>query len=141
MDSQNTSPQFEFRVWDRPNKMFLQEFQTDYGQWVWGRRKDLVAQSTFKWILEHPKDFVVNIFVGVCTSTAGNKIFTGDVVQCWDVDTGVKWIGVIEFVEGGFALRYDVDQWGRDWYKNKNIEVIGNIFQNPELLHAFSYVG
>lgn len=73
-------PQFEFRVWDKPNKMFLKEFQTDYGQWVWGRQKDLVGQSTFKWILDHPEDFTVCMW-SLLYDKNKNKIFSGDIIE------------------------------------------------------------
>ncbi|HSY76446.1 MAG TPA: hypothetical protein VK890_06300, partial [Bacteroidia bacterium] len=81
--------------------MFLQEFQTEYGQWVWGRRKDLVGQSTWKWIMDHPEDFVVSMYIKIDTFD-NKKIFTGDIIRRSEDDNHTM-VGVIEFVEGGFA--------------------------------------
>jgi hypothetical protein len=128
--------QFEFKVWDIPNKMFLKEFQTEYGQWVWGRREDLVGQSTFKWILDHPDDFVVCIHVGVSDSNK-NKIFTGDIVECWsEAGMGVAVsgaTGVIEFVGNCFVLKTGKGIHLENWPNAEQIMIKGNIYEYPQL--------
>jgi uncharacterized phage protein (TIGR01671 family) len=66
------------------------------------------------------------------------KIFTGDIIECLDDISPAK--GVVEFIDGGFALNC-INEYVTDWIDNNSMKVIGNIFENPELLKAASYVG
>ena len=61
----------------------------------------------------------------------GTKIFEGDIVQCTDSD-GNNRIDFVKWVHGGLVLcnaQYTVGS-----YLNNDLLVIGNIFDNPELL-------
>ncbi len=72
----------------------------------------------------------------------GVEIYEGDIVDCWDsVDVlsqkaqGVGIIGTVDFNGGCFCVK------NCDGYHNRlaltcaeNVEVIGNVHQNPELL-------
>ena len=74
----------------------------------------------------------------------GKKIFEGDVVRFTERQLGGKDVPVVEaveFSEGGFAThRYFLNNWLRNAAKGncqlEDIEVIGNIHDNPGLLEG-----
>ena len=66
----------------------------------------------------------------------GAKIFEGDVVK-WQTLYRTKYIGVVEYGMGCFAVRYGGNCPALDLVLNAaydGIKVIGNIHDNPELL-------
>lgn len=75
----------------------------------------------------------VGQFTGL-TDKNGNKIFEGDIVKCLSLENGYvnKEVYYAEdrarFVLGSLGSDYDFEEY-------INVEVIGNIYDNPELLH------
>lgn len=69
-------------------------------------------------------------FTGVYAN--GVKIFEGDIVRCTWYD-GITSIRVVVFEDGKFLLESDGDYIDIDLYSK---EVIGNIYDNPELLEG-----
>ncbi len=61
---------------------------------------------------------------------AGYEIYEGDIVK--DVSDGI--VGYIEYSDGGFVIVYDdiMEKLSAD--ESAYLEVVGNIFENPELL-------
>ena len=73
----------------------------------------------------------VSQFCGLCDNN-GNMIFEGDIV---DILTENEEIGVVAYEDGGFLV--NADGFSVDFHSNINgtdLEVIGNIHDNPELL-------
>ena len=71
------------------------------------------------------------------TDRNGNKIFEGDIVN---ILTENEEIGVIVYEDGGFIVR--ADKFSVDFINNINgtdVEVIGNKYDNPELLGDLDY--
>ena len=60
----------------------------------------------------------------------GTEIYEGDIVR--DVYDGM--IGQIEYLDGGFVIFYDFIVEKLRAYESEYLEVMGNIFENPELL-------
>ena len=75
----------------------------------------------------------VGQFTGL-TDKNSNKIFEGDIVKCLSLENGYvnKEVYYAEdrarFVLGSLGSDYDFEEY-------INVEVIGNIYDNPELLH------
>lgn len=69
-------------------------------------------------------------------------IFEGDIVECSDVINGIKFTARIVFGKGRFQLKHikgnkpnlDISLWADMEETGKYIEVIGNIYDNPELI-------
>ena len=120
----------------------------DNGEWVEGLLWKKKYQSN-KWFIScfPDKDDNEDVYVvdadTICQYTGlkdrnGRKIFENDVVFVTDdegrsgqVDTGV---GEIDFLEGLWYISGNVQNSLYDINKCFLIEVIGNIFDNPELL-------
>lgn len=133
----------------------------DNGEWVEGRllANDVIVPSGQSFILEAnciygcDKPIIaydvdketVGQYTGL-TDKNGKKIFEGDIVRYNQTD-GAKWNGkpiictgkvVYNDKTASFAVN-SIDEIGTknyDYFPIKNIEVIGNIHDNPELLEV-----
>lgn len=77
----------------------------------------------------------VGQFTGL-TDKNGKKIFEGDIV---DILTENEEIGIVAYEDGGFLV--NADGFCVDFHSNINgtdLEIIGNIHDNPELMRAQS---
>lgn len=119
--------------------------RVDNGEWVegdlihrqiWGRALAIIRISDDGF--EHYEEYEVipesvGQFTGL-TGKNGNKIFEGDIVKCLSLENGYvnKEVYYAEdrarFVLGSLGSDYDFEEY-------INVEVIGNIYDNPELLH------
>ena len=105
--------------------------KTKGGEWYFGffiKRRG-IANIFKNGMLYEVESETVGQFTGI-TDKNGVKIFEGDIVQR----------GVITFSRGKFqGTYYDgsgdlAEDWEDDLYQERNIEVLGNIYENPELL-------
>ena len=133
--------------------------RVDNGEWVVG---DLIHRQIWKRSLtiirvsddgfDHYEEYevipeTVGQFTGL-TDKNGNKIFEGDIISATALDTGGEQRAVVcfgNFIDGnnddeyiGFFIEFDsikttITQLSMEECKNR-IEVIGNIYDNKELL-------
>lgn len=127
----------KFRVWSKKDKGFLpldSEFAQSaplmdiigrfwsYGCQHWGEDSEL---------LEEQEDYMLQQFTGLLDKN-GREIYEGDIVQYESHDpqfskTLVRWTRDDEDNHPGFIVHDSYSQHGKP-------EVIGNIFENPELV-------
>lgn len=116
IDNSEWTEGYLFKIW---NRTFL----------LWGMTGDVPNMVEVK-----PQ--TVGQFTGL-TDKNGKKIFEGDIVKFLHPAFNKSRIGVIsyEMNEAGFVLRH---KGGYSWisYINEFYEVIGNIYDNPELLEV-----
>ena len=65
----------------------------------------------------------------------GKDIYEGDICKTYNIDEPSKLVDTVVFDEGSFVFRseYKLDASLRG-FKTDYIEIIGNIFENPELI-------
>ena len=64
----------------------------------------------------------------------GNKIWENDIVKCMDKEINRKFVGTVKFNSCSFCISNSFSSNYR--WLDYEIEVIGNIFDNPELLEV-----
>lgn len=128
-----------FRVWDKREESFCES--TKNGDGIF----DLIELSVF--FMRHAEtgrphtDFEVTQDTG-CVDKNGKHIFMGDIVETDQEERGV-YRGVIFYM---FSAGNVVVGYGENYCDNgvplyvwlKQHKVIGNIWQNPELLEEFA---
>jgi uncharacterized phage protein (TIGR01671 family) len=129
--------QIKFRAWDKNNKCWanLNEL-SDWGSASFtaciGFGNNKYPYHTFR--IESDDRYIIQEFTGLLDKN-GKEIFEGDILQHTKAD-GTKIIkGYVEFLRGGYrVVRKELDTtWPLLGYA-KNCEVIGNIFENTNLL-------
>ena len=123
----------KFRAWDSSKKeMFTDTFAiTESGQVV------VVEQES----VASPPDYVFVEHLVIMQSTGlhdknGKEIFEGDIVKmAKDVYSDPTYYEIVR--HRGRAYRLESNQHGCElWLRHTNCEVIGNIYENPELLEV-----
>lgn len=127
--------EIKFRAWDEQNKIMHNDFQfiksgEENNDWIIFT-SDKQKLSAEQHPLQNPyfqQQFKIMQFTGLL-DVNGKEIYEGDVVRR----------GVIIFSRGKFCGQYYgsggfYEEWEDDLYQERNIEVLGNIYENPEIL-------
>jgi uncharacterized phage protein (TIGR01671 family) len=108
--------EIKFRCWDKGQMYYLE-----------------LIGNNFMWINEQPQEGQLMQHTGI-TDKNGKDIYEGDILIYGD-DKPCE----IVFEKGQFTFAYEREtptnsRMGLGYYKEKEIEVVGNIYQNKELL-------
>ena len=125
----------------------------DNGEWVEGYyTKKLCGEYINNQFMESEKDFIVTYFSGGgitshevipdtvgqytgLTDKNGRKIFEGDIISAYNG----RLKGPVIFDKRGLAFGVpngpnEIYQFSMNFLESKDIKVIGNIYENPEIL-------
>jgi len=116
--------EIKFRAWDKKSKIMLPRGVYNYsfnvkefGVWVYSMSNTLTSEKM--------KDFIYLQYTGLKDSK-GKEIYEGDIVKRKD-----KVKGKVFFREGCFMVNFTPRILN---YQNNVLEVIGNIYENKDLL-------
>jgi uncharacterized phage protein (TIGR01671 family) len=150
--------EIKFRVWSKNDKKFLEDYHYPIGHSaIWlemlsGRVLHIEPNCTYdteceletKDLNELLKGIEVMQYTGLKDKN-GKEIYEGDVISFIDMSTETSIINkaVIVFDESQSALRpqeikknYRGGHYYVHWNMIKDIQVIGNIYENPELIES-----
>jgi YopX protein len=115
--------EIKFRVWDKYEGYFNSEYSIN-GMYVYGYCEGGQIPT------EEQHKLIFMQFTGLKDKN-GKEIYEGDVLRnTWNHRTFV-----VEWDEGEYPFQSDADSTANEWnVKYGGCEVIGNIYQNPELL-------
>lgn len=128
----NMNREIKFRVWDNRCKNWLNPDETNDGAGLtFDGQVAFCDQSQFGYINPKHKDkFVIQQFTGL-KDRNGKEIYEGDFLRGEEYELPVKVI----FSGAAFRLKYSNREL--EFYESSEkigMEIVGNIFENPELL-------
>ena len=127
--------EIKFRTWDKRFKKMVDVFKIIYYDKSIGMKVTVLYRD--KWNNTHypelePEDVILMQYTGLKDKN-GKEIYEGDILK----DTKYKKPVYYEvgFAEGCFFYKYLKTNTYRElWRKNETCEVIGNIYENSELI-------
>ncbi|MCK9578732.1 YopX family protein [bacterium] len=110
--------EIKFRCWDKKNKEFVPYFElTCNGSIFFGSEE------------QSDKDFDIQQFTGLLDKN-GKECFEGDLVKLLDYDKQLE----VYFCEDCASFRAKLNGYGNNESLSNEFEVIGNIYENPNLI-------
>ncbi len=120
--------EIKFRAWIKKEKRMTNveiiDFTAEEIKYI---DKNFLGDPTLK--TEFFENVALSEYTGL-KDIAGDEIFEDDVVK----DVSREIIGYIEYSDGGFIIIYDDIAEKLNADESAYLEVVGNIFENPELL-------
>jgi len=120
----------KFRAWIKEQKQMVEVIELNFHQATIASIYDDYTNGEQEWDLEDFKNVELMQYVGL-KDKDGTEIYEGDIL----FDESDEHTGLVNFNEGGFAFSFEnitEPLANNHWC----MEVIGNIYENPELLQG-----
>lgn len=125
----------KFRAWDSVEKKFVEHFFITDNGLICNMEK---PTSDFKLLIPVEKSELILMQSTGLKDKNGQEIFEGDVVRqvrTQPTTENETITGVVTMIEGAWLIMNDNEQLASDlWSETDENEIIGNIYENPELL-------
>jgi len=118
----------KFRVWDKENELMVNIPIVDFGD-----------GTCYPYLHANPLDFWNDVILMESTELKDkndNEIYEGDIIKGkeWVKGKTHRHIGVVTYITGSFKSVGVKQYYGYHGSVNGGYEVIGNAYENPELL-------
>jgi len=131
--------EIKFRAWDKKGKKM---YEVEAISWLWKYIDVIVGynKNNYPKIKGMPiEDMELIQFTGLLDKN-GKEIYEGDIVEFFD-DMDVLRKEPVTFENGsfGFIIGWEQEEFlgfNNEWLNLDELEVIGNIYENPELLEG-----
>lgn len=136
--------EIKFRVWDKSKKIMRNGVDIKYSATL-GARACYATPNSFLFYYSKPEDEILMQFTGFRDDATEIEIYEGDIIKTLN---GQVKHAVITFHDAAFFYKEiqtpeEIEHFGENevellhWIANKiSVEVIGNIYEHPELLTA-----
>jgi uncharacterized phage protein (TIGR01671 family) len=125
--------EIKFRVWDIKNKKWIDSWWLQFGSY----NRLITDIGCYINLSEHSHDYIIQQFTGLKDKT-GKEIYEGDILRMRSANPPQEFTYQISFCEKD--ARYILHDKKTSWFAFTflwsmwEIVVVGNIFENPELL-------
>lgn len=145
--------EIKFRAWDKDCDVMVysdQHNHSDYNCNYWFDITNFNVSCTwneeYEDIFGYPKERSGEIdnvmqYTGLKDKN-GKEIYEGDILHLFGkgYHEGVDYNGCVQFLDGGFCVTDGYKEWGLRRYDlsrcDLELEVVGNIYENPKLLES-----
>lgn len=122
---------FKFRVWDTHQKQFI-----DFG--VGSLRSDYTLNDIFEDNFNDGDRYTIQQFTGL-TDKYGKDIYEGDILKfSLAFAFSGEYSDLVEVKWNNKSGRWIVPMVTIDYFNSSYVEIVGNIYENPELLKSCS---
>jgi uncharacterized phage protein (TIGR01671 family) len=123
---------FQFRVWHKKKDHMYKNVAVGVGESKVGYK--MSGRKRYVW--ERTEDVVINQYTGYKDSK-GNEIFEGDILK---FGKSRPYLATVHWIDYQFVFKKKGSSSYTDkfthWGRVNNVEVLGNIYENPELLKS-----
>lgn len=134
----------ECRIWDKENnKWFKPTYEAHRGnleEILLTTRGDIILRTMTETIHESvfPNRFEKTMFTGILILKGSVRVYEKDIVHIVGVIPGVELddVGIVKFIDGCWMVeKLDGSDGWLLYQEGVELEVLGNVFENPELLN------